>query len=286
MSLLSKHLKVAVVQMRSTPSIAENLESIKNTLKTLSSQGSAVDLVSFPENCLFQRASPAQELLSFDLKEEFWTELESWAKTHQAHLHLGSIALRRSPEVISSGSKPFSNATIWISPGERAKVVYEKIHLFDIELKSGRKEMESKNFEAGQSRSIVDVKGWKIGLTICYDLRFSNLFELYARDGVDVIMVPASFLVETGRAHWEILLRARAIESQCYVLAAAQCGVVKSSSSGERATYGHSLIIDSWGKVLGSSQDEPGIQVVELDRGFIDETRSQMPMCKHRKMLI
>ena len=136
-----------------------------------------------------------------------------------------------------------------MNPDSRRKS-YEKIHLFDIELDGLSPVRETDLFKHGKFPSVFKVRGWEIGQAICYDLRFAELFLEYAKQGVDLVLVPAAFLVETGRAHWEVLLRARAIESQCYIVAAAQAGKHLGCQGGHRMTYGHSLAIDPWGTVI------------------------------------
>ena len=135
----------------------------------------------------------------------------------------------------------------------------------------------------GSKTKIIELDGWKIGLSICYDLRFAELFLAYRQAGVDLILIPSAFTVPTGRAHWEILLRARAIESQCYVAAAAQAG----DHEGARSTYGHSMIIGPWGQILSqrTTEDQPRILGVRLDRSEIEKVRQQIPMASHVRLI-
>jgi predicted amidohydrolase len=151
--------------------------------------------------------------------------------------------------------------------------------LFDIQLAGQEAIRESDEFNHGDGPSILDIKGWKWGLSICYDLRFSELYSKYAHQAVDIISVPAAFLVPTGEAHWHTLLRARAIESQAFVVASAQSG----SHKGIRETYGHSLIVNPWGAIL-LDMTTVGVSVMELKKSDIKRVREQIPMSSHRRL--
>jgi predicted amidohydrolase len=159
------------------------------------------------------------------------------------------------------------------------------MHLFDIQLEGQKAIRESDAFRHGQKPSVLEVDGWRIGETICYDVRFAELFSQYARKEVDVILVPAAFLVKTGEAHWHILLRARAIESQAYVIASAQGGTHKGIKGGVRETFGHSLVIDPWGGIQAEvTNNGPGFSISILSRERIMKVRGQIPMKDHRRL--
>jgi len=164
--------------------------------------------------------------------------------------------------------------------------VYRKIHLFDVDVVGQKPVRESDVFARGTETSVFEIKGWKFGSSICYDVRFPELYLRYAREEVDAILVPAAFLTTTGRAHWEILLRARAIESQAYVLAAAQGGTHQGIKGGTRETHGHSMIVDPWGLIVEEIQDSSEVRVaratLKVDR--IEAVRRQIPMKNHRTL--
>ncbi len=235
-----------------------------------------IQWIGFPENTLYLRVRDEGELPEFSFEESFFKELSTFAKRHQVVIHLGSVPLKR-------GSQ-FYNATLSINEKGEMDFPYCKIHLFDVDVEGSRPTRESALFQHGDQPSVVHVGGWSAGLAICYDLRFSELFYEYAVREVDMISVPSAFLVPTGRAHWEVLLRARAIESQCYLLAAAQAGVHRGVQGGQRESYGHTMVVDPWGRVLESLTHEPGVLRVELDRNKIVETRRQIPMKSHRRL--
>ncbi|MEQ1878329.1 MAG: carbon-nitrogen hydrolase family protein [Bdellovibrionia bacterium] len=263
-------LRVIVGQMTSVDDWKSNEEQALGLLSKIKDP-KTVDLVSFPENSLFLRLNEKEKMQSVDLSDPIFTRLSKFAIENKLTIHLGSVPL-------TAGKKVY-NATVLIGPDGKCVDAYNKIHLFDVDISGHRAYRESDTVEAGDKPSIIEIEGWKFGLTICYDLRFSNLYAYYARAGVDGILVPAAFTVPTGKAHWEVLQRARAIECQCFVIAAAQDG----SHNGKRETYGHSLVVDPWGHVLAVHGPGQGILDVTLDRAVIERVRSQIPMARHRK---
>jgi predicted amidohydrolase len=188
-------------------------------------------------------------------------------------VHLGSLALR------GERDKLVNRGFVIDAQGEiRAR--YDKIHLFDVDLPTGESWRESAMYEAGVDAVVVpDTPVGKLGLTICYDLRFPALFERLSEAGAEVISVPAAFTVPTGRAHWQVLMRARAIEAELFIIAAAQAGRHEDG----RETYGHSLVSDPWGELLLEMDGEPGLAFVELDLARIADVRARIPVHQHRK---
>lgn len=188
-------------------------------------------------------------------------------------VHLGSLALR------GEHGKLVNRGFVIDDAGEiRAR--YDKIHLFDVDLPTGESWRESAMYEAGKSAVIVpDTPVGKLGLTICYDLRFPELFQRLSDAGADVISVPAAFTVPTGRAHWQVLMRARAIEAELFIVAAAQAGRHEDG----RETYGHSLVADPWGELVLEMGGEPGLAFAELDLARIADVRARIPVHQHRR---
>lgn len=271
---MSKEITVAVIQMTSVDDSKVNLHSIHQLMQQVPE---SVDLVCFPENCIWMRLIEGGEVQSFSLTAPEFGQLAVLAKAKKAWFHMGSVAIKTDAGV--------KNSSVLISPEGEIRATYEKIHLFDIELDGQAPVRESDVFRSGEKPEIVDISGWRMGQTICYDLRFSELFSYYAQHLVDVVLVPAAFLVPTGKAHWEVLLRARAIESQVYVIAAAQAGRHQ-SAKGERQTYGHSLIIDPWGKIIAEGGAEaPQVLIARLSKEHIEKVRTQIPMRHHRKLV-
>jgi nitrilase len=196
-------------------------------------------------------------------------------------LHGGSIGER-------VGDTLF-NTTLVFGPDGRERARYRKIHLFDVTTPTGQGYRESSLFGAGDEVVTCHIGapggGITLGLTICYDLRFPELFLALRRAGAEAIMVPAAFTAETGRDHWEVLLRARAIETQCFVIAAATTGTHRDAAGRERLTYGHSLICDPWGTVLATAPEGEGFAAAELDLARLAQVRAGMPVLSHRRLV-
>lgn len=265
-----ERLTVATVQMTSVPDVVKNLKQIEYTLAKLKRE--SVDLVCFPEVCHQIRESK-QELFVFEEEDVWFTRLSELALEGKFAIHLGSVALKQ-------GDQTF-NSSVWVTDEGKISFPYQKIHLFDLDIPGQITLMESDVFSPGSTPSTTEVKGWHLGLSICYDLRFSELYSRYAEKEVDLVMIPSAFTVPTGAAHWDILVRARAIESQCFVVAAAQCG----KHHATRASYGHSLVVDPWGEVIWrASQDQPAVGIFSLDSSKIAEVRKRLPMARHRRL--
>jgi len=186
------------------------------------------------------------------------------------YLHIGSLALRFSPEKAV-------NRSFLIGPDGSVRASYDKIHMFDIDLPGGESYRESANYQPGETAVVCDLPWGRIGLTICYDLRFPALYRALAEAGASFLTVPSAFTRKTGEAHWHVLLRARAIETGCFVFAAAQAGLHEN----KRETYGHSLIIAPWGEILAEGGVEPGVVVAEIDPSRVEAARKSVPSLQH-----
>jgi predicted amidohydrolase len=167
-----------------------------------------------------------------------------------------------------------------VGPDGSQLAQYRKIHLFDVDLGNGGSYSESAATLAGSAPLVVDVAGFKLGLSICYDLRFPELYRALSDQGAEVLLVPAAFTLHTGKDHWHVLLRARAIEAQAFVVAAAQHG----AHPGGRNTYGHSLVVDPWGTVIAEASDGEGLVTATLERARLDQVRRSLPSLTHRKL--
>jgi len=201
---------------------------------------------------------------------EALAEFQSLARELRIWLHIGSMP------VLASETK-LANRAYLLSPDGQIAARYDKIHMFDVELANGEIYRESANYHAG-SEAVVAATPWcGLGLAICYDLRFPYLFRALAHAGAQVITVPAAFTQTTGEAHWHTLLRARAIETQCFVLAAAQGGQHEHG----RSTYGHSLVISPWGEILAEGGKDPGVILADIDLAQVAEVRARVPSLRH-----
>jgi deaminated glutathione amidase len=274
-----KTLKIAAVQLQSDDDMNRNFRIIQDAISALPDD---VDLVCFPENSVYLRIIEGTPIPSVGLKDPGFQAIAKLCKSRKIAAHLGSVALKMGKNVF--------NSSVWFEPNGKWSASYSKIHLFDIQLKGDKAIRESDVFSPGKGPKIKKLGDWKVGQSICFDLRFSSLFEFYAKKGVELLLVPASFLVPTGKAHWEILLRARAIETQSYLVAAAQGGRHTGKGGGQRETYGHTMIVDPWGRILADA-DAPNINeksvsifpefkmiVAELDREAVSSVRQQIPM--------
>lgn len=273
---MSAELVVAVVQMTSVDDIEANLQQIRHLVQDIFKENKP-RLLSFPENCLYLRVVEGEKIEGLSLAHPAFHFLSQIAQQYDAYLHLGSVPLIHEGDLF--------NSSILITPEGQVLPTYQKLHLFDIQLEGQKPIRESDVFRHGKKPNVIEVDGWRVGETICYDVRFAELFSRYAQEEVDLILVPAAFLVKTGEAHWEILLRARAIESQAFVIASAQAGTHVGKNGKTRETYGHSLIVDPWGGVLGQvHENAPGFCVLTLSRGRIEKVRQQIPMKSHRRL--
>ncbi|MDT8375927.1 MAG: carbon-nitrogen hydrolase family protein [Mariprofundaceae bacterium] len=232
-------------------------------------------LIVLPENFSFMGANEREK---FDVAESRENSsvlafLSAQARQHRAVIVGGTLPLKA-----GNTEKVRNSCPVFSANGELI-ALYDKMHLFDVDLESER-HCESATVEAGEAPETAGFDGWKIGLSICYDLRFPELYRHYSSIGCNILTIPAAFTVPTGEAHWEILLRARAIENQAYVLAAGQSG----THPGGRKTWGHSMIVDPWGEVLATLHDEEGIITAELSLNKLGKIRQALPVLNHRRI--
>jgi deaminated glutathione amidase len=269
---MADRLRVACVQLNASESKADNIERAGRLVARAASTGA--DLVVLPEKWNgigppdFLRAN-AESLDDGPTVDA----MRGWARDHKITLVGGSIAERR------EGHEKLSNTCVVFDPDGDVVALYRKIHMFDVEV-GGQVYRESESEEPGEENAPVsEVEGWKLGLTICYDLRFPELYRILAVEGAELITVPAAFTLFTGKDHWELLLRARAVENQCYVVAANQWG----THGDGKASYGRSMIIDPWGLVVAQAPDADGVIAVEIDRARLEEVRRALPSLANRR---
>lgn len=267
-------MRVACLQLNSQDNVDSNLATVARLLKDAAGRG--VTLTVLPE--MFAFMHPDQER-----KEHFANQvahqtvlpfLADQAKQYQMTIIGGSLLLAKEDQTLRNCCPVFS------ANGDLL-ATYAKIHLFDSDL-ADRSYRESEQVTAGTAPQIIAVDEWRIGLSICYDLRFPELFRHYASHGASILTVPSAFAVPTGRAHWEVLLRARAIENQAFVLAPAQIG----THPGGRKTFGHSMMIDPWGIVLAQAQNDSmagELIIADFNQQRLDDVRQQLPALQHRR---
>ncbi|HEY7561456.1 MAG TPA: carbon-nitrogen hydrolase family protein [Gaiellaceae bacterium] len=268
---MSESLRVACVQINASGSKADNIERAEALVARAAATGA--DVVLLPEK--WNGIGSAEILLEVAEPLEGGETVEAmsgWARSHGITLVGGSIAERR------EGREKLSNTSVVFDPEGEIAAVYRKIHLFDVEV-GGHVYRESETEEPGDEPVICEVEGWRVGLSVCYDLRFPELYRILAVEGVELVTVPAAFTLYTGKDHWELLLRARAVENQCFVAAANQWGV----NAGGKPSYGRSSIVDPWGVVLAQAPDEDSVISAGLDRAAMERIRRELPSLANRQ---
>lgn len=267
---MSRVFKAACVQVNAQREIADNVTGAIEFIYQASSAGA--DLITMPENVatMGHRSSDIRGLAMPENEHIALTAFRNAARDTGAWLLLGSLG-------ISAGDGRVHNRSYLIDSDGEIVARYDKIHMFDVDLPSGESYRESKNFKPGGDAVIAPTPWGLLGLTICYDVRFPYLYRSLAKAGARFLTVPAAFTRTTGKAHWHVLLRSRAIETGCYVIAPAQCG----THPGERQTYGHSLIVSPWGEVLSDGGEDPGLVISEIDPAKVNEARQMVPSLTH-----
>ena len=277
-------MRVSVMQMNVGHDKAQNLAQADRLLGSATAADRPA-IVGLPEmwTCLGgDRATKfaAAEVLPPPLANQpggpAYEFLRGIARSQRIHVHGGSIAER-------DGERLF-NTTVVFDPEGREIARYRKIHLFDIVTPDGTGYRESDTFGSGSEVVTCEVDGVRVGLAICYDVRFPELFLALRRAGAELIFLPAAFTLQTGKDHWEVLLRARAIETQCWLAAPATCGAHSDGGGGPRFTYGHSLVCDPWGSVVARASDGAGWATARIDTTLTERVRRDMPLLAHRKL--
>lgn len=244
----------------------DNIDVASVLIKAAAADGAV--FISLPE-CVALLEPDTNALLRKSFKEAEHPALKAFcalAVDLQVWLHVGSLAV-----FFENGR--IANRTFLIDPDGEITATYDKIHMFDVELANGEAYRESAVYEAGKAAVTAELPWGRVGLTICYDVRYPSLYFDLATSGAKFIGVPSAFTRTTGRAHWHVLLRARAIETGCWIFAAAQCG----DHAGERRTYGHSLIVDPWGNIVVDAGEKPGFIIADIDPARVETARRMVP---------
>jgi deaminated glutathione amidase len=268
---MADRIRLACVQLTSGTDKAANLETTERLVTQAAATGA--DVVALPEKwnaigdpeVLHAAAETIDDGESVDA-------MRSWAKQHGVSLIGGSITERR------EGREKLSNTSLVFDPDGELVATYRKIHLFDVEV-GGHVYRESEAEEPGDETVVAEIEGWPVGLTVCYDVRFPELYRILALQGVLLATVPAHFTLHTGKDHWHLLLRARAVENGFYVAAPAQVGVTGIG----RPSYGRSLVVDPWGTVVAQAPDEETVISADLDQSRVEEVRRQIPSLANRQ---
>jgi len=269
-------LRVGIIQLNTGNQITAAVDAAETLIREAAADGAM--LVTTPEttHLMEMDRTAVLEKARFEADDLGLQRFQALASELGVWLHIGSL-------IIKVGDDKLANRAFMISPDGGIRARYDKLHLFDVNLPDGESYRESRLYRPGDKAVLVDTPFGKIGLTICYDLRFPHLYRTLAEEGASMIMVPAAFTVKTGEAHWHTLLRARAIETGAFLLAAAQVG----NHDTGRSTYGHSLAVDPWGEVIADAGDRlqngSGVVLVDLDLAKVARTRLTMPSLMHKR---
>ena len=262
-------LSVAALQYCATDDVRETLQHIRPLIAEAASKAR---LVVLPECASYLAANREQLILNAEWDDDSYSQswLTNIAQEYNIWLLAGSLMIRQ------RDNKQLVNRSILFGPDGGVVADYDKIHMFDADIGDGKSYQESANFASGQSPVIAHIDNVPCGLTICYDVRFPHLYRQLALDGAQIILVPSAFTATSGKAHWHVLLRARAIETGCYIVAPAQCGI----HADGRKTYGHSMIINPWGEILAEAKDGDAVIHSALSLSATFNARKAIPSLK------
>jgi predicted amidohydrolase len=274
--MMAEKLRVAAVQMSSQDDVGANLARAVELVARAAAAGA--ELVLLPENFAYFGPEEGKRAVAEDVGDSpqgpILAAVADVARRTRVHVIAGGM-----PERAADPGRPY-NACVVVAPDGKTVGKYRKVHLFDVDVGDGQRYCESASTTPGDATVTVDIAGFTVGLSVCYDVRFPELYRKLAAAGADVLIVPAAFTLATGKDHWHVLLRARAIESQAYVVAAAQWGMHPRG----RRTYGKSLIADPWGDVIAQCAEGEGIAVADVDRAYIERVRATLPALRHRRL--
>lgn len=266
-------MRVAAIQMRSTTNVDANIKAFETLVRDAAAQGA--NYIQTPEMTGIVEKNPKalSNAIRTQDSDPLFAHASALAAALGVHLHIGSTAIKLADGKIANRAAVFS-------PDGSLSATYDKIHMFDVDLDNGESWRESAVYAPGETLGLTDIGEAKLGLAICYDVRFPPLFRDQALAGAHILTVPAAFTRQTGQAHWHVLLRARAIENGAFVIAAAQGG----RHDDGRETYGHSLIIDPWGRILAEkADDEPGVIIADIDLAEVAVARGKVPNLKNAR---
>jgi predicted amidohydrolase len=262
--------KAAMIQMRSGLQPAANIDDAARMIGEAKSAGAEYVLTPEMTNIL---AAKREQLFAAVVEEEVDASLAAMrelARKLGIYVHVGSLAIKLSHDRAV-------NRSFLIDPKGDIAARYDKIHMFDVDLADGESYRESRSYRPGELAVLADLPWGRLGLTVCYDLRFPALYRALAEAGATMLAIPSAFTKQTGEAHWHVLMRARAIENGCFVFAAAQGGKHENG----RETFGHSLIVDPWGRIIAEGGTEPGVVMAEIDPAQVTNARARIPSLQH-----
>ncbi|MGJ8621855.1 MAG: carbon-nitrogen hydrolase family protein [Yoonia sp.] len=269
-------MKTALLQLNSGDDPVANLAQTTDLVAQAAGQGARFILTPEVTNCVSQDRKHQIKVLQHQEDDLTLAALRKAAIQHDVWLSIGSLALKTHDD-----DGRFANRSFLIDPAGQIIAQYDKIHMFDVAVSSTETYRESAGYRPGTQAVVADTPFAKIGMSICYDVRFAYLYRALAQAGAEVLLVPAAFSPVTGAAHWESLLRARAIETGCYVLAAAQTGTHAAQAGKPRQTFGHGMAISPWGEVLVDMGQDTGVALLDLDLAEVAQARKRVPALSH-----
>ena len=267
---MSTPFTAAMVQTRTRLSPEDNFKDISALIREAKAKGA--DYIQTPEmtNILAANRESLFKTITDESSDQSLKGYRALARELKVYLHLGSFAIKATPDRAA-------NRAFLIDPNGEIAARYDKIHMFDVNLANGESYRESNSYQPGDTACLADLPWGRLGVTICYDMRFPALYRALAESGASFLTMPSAFTKPTGEAHWHILLRSRAIENGAFVFAAAQGGVHES----KRVTYGHSLIVDPWGEILAEGGVDPGVILAKIDPAKAADARAKIPSLQH-----
>jgi predicted amidohydrolase len=273
-------MRTALLQLNSSDDPAHNLSVVRGMIKDAVAEGAGFVLTPEVTNCLSASRTHQQSVLQLEADDPTLAGLRDAAADHGIWLLIGSIAVKT-----GDPDGRFANRSFLIGPDGAIMGRYDKMHMFDVTVSETETYRESAGYRPGTHETLVDTPFGKIGMTICYDVRFPYLYRSLAQQGAQILTVPSAFSPVTGAAHWEALLRARAIENGAWVLAPAQTGTHSASRGKARTTYGHSMVVSPWGDVIADAGDAVGVTMVDLDLEAVAVSRSRIPSLTHDRQI-
>ena len=271
-------IRGAVLQLTSSDDPADNTATVRAMLEDAAQGGAQIVFTPEVTNCVSLDRARQADILRRPDEDETLRDLRATAKSLGLWLHLGSLAVKT-----DDPDGRFANRSFLIDNSGEIRATYDKIHMFDVDIGEGESFRESRGYRPGQNAVLTDSPFGRFGLTICYDMRFPLLYAALSAAGAQILTVPSAFSPTTGAAHWHSLLRARAIENGCYVIAAAQTGTHPSQSGKARRTFGHSLVVSPWGEVILDAGTEPGVYEFDFDLENVEDARRRIPSLANRR---
>lgn len=273
-------MRAGLVQLTSGDDPVANLAMTRAFVREAALGGAQVILTPEVTNCVSLSRDHQRRVLQHQDDDITLAGLRAAAADHGIWLVIGSLALKT-----GDADGRFANRSFLIGPQGQIAAHYDKIHMFDVEVSATETYRESSGYRPGDRVVLADTPLGRIGMTVCYDMRFPHLYRTLAQAGAEILSVPSAFSPVTGAAHWHVLLRARAIETGCFVLAPAQTGVHPQQDGRERRTFGHSLAVAPWGEVLADAGTDPGVTFVDLDLAAVADARRRVPSLRHDRSL-